>query len=294
MLQLTNQQLQAAVAQLDQAIYSHEQWHKYVLRVLVCRVPPDAADLAPDAYRHCRFGQWYEGDDARELTGHSAFVALGEAHRQMHERAARLMQRVADRLDVEVNEYDQFDNTLDRLRLEIQSLRGELVEMAQNRDPLTGARNRAGLLGDLREQQALVRREVQECALVMADVDHFKAVNDRHGHQAGDAVLRAVAQLMQAEIRPYDHLYRYGGEEFLVVMPQRDVEAAVGTAERFRAALGGEQVSVGAGGEPLSITASFGVAALDGDRPVEESIDRADKALYRAKEAGRNRVESSL
>lgn len=291
MQRLSNEQLQAAIAQLDQAIYNHEQWHKNVVRVLVSHLPPDAVDLRPDAYERCRFGQWYQAQSGGPLREHPAFGPLGEAHRQMHEEALGLLRRVADGLDVPVGEYDQFSNLLDRLRLEIDSLRGELAEAAQNRDPLTGVLTRAGLLADLREQQAQVRRGAQECALAMIDLDHFKDVNDRHGHAAGDAALRAAASCLQAKLRPYDHLYRYGGEEFLVVMPQAGIDGGREAAERLRAALAEQSVSLAGGGGPARITASFGVAALGAERPVEESLDRADKALYRAKESGRDRVE---
>jgi len=292
-LHLSNQELQAAIAQLDQAIYSHEQWHNGVLRVLVAHLPPDPADLVPDAHRQCRFGRWYEGEEPGPLREHPAFVALGEAHRQMHDGAATLLRRSEDGLDVPINEYDQFTNLLDRMRLEIQSLRGELQEASQNRDPLTGARNRTGLLADLREQQAQVRRGVQSCVLAMVDIDHFKEVNDRHGHTVGDAVLKSTVQSLYGELRPYDRLYRYGGEEFLVVMSQLALEDAVEVAERLRCAVSGEGGRDATGAEGVRVTVSIGIAALDAAQPVEESIDRADAALYRAKEGGRDRVELS-
>jgi diguanylate cyclase len=289
-LHLSNQELQAAIAQLDQAIYSHEQWHTGVLRALIAHLPPDPADLAPDAYRQCRFGRWYEGEEPGPLREHPAFVALGEAHRQMHDGAATLLRKSEDGLDVPINEYDQFTNLLDRMRLEIQSLRSELQEAAHSRDPLTGARNRAGLLTYLREQQALVRRGVQSCALAMVDIDHFKEVNDRHGHAAGDAVLRRLAERFLGELRPYDRLYRYGGEEFLIVMPQLSLEDAVEVGERLRRGLSAQGAGDGAGVADLRVTVSIGIAALDAEQAVEESIDRADAALYRAKEGGRDRV----
>jgi diguanylate cyclase (GGDEF)-like protein len=244
-----------------------------------------------DAHSRCRFGQWHESDAAGFLRELPAFVALGEAHKQMHQSAAQLLQRVVDELPVLPNALDQFNNALDRVRLEIQSLRHELAETALNRDPLTGARNRASLLSDLREQHALVRRGVQACALAMIDLDHFKDINDRHGHAVGDVVLRSIAQCLQEQVRPYDRLYRYGGEEFLLCMPQTAVDAAVGAVERLRVAVGALEVVPGAGEPVLQVTASFGVAAVDGALTVEESIDRADKALYQAKTSGRNRVE---
>lgn len=293
MLNLSGQQLQTTIAHLDQAIYNHEQWYKNLLRVLIARLPPDEPDLLPDAHERCRFGQWYQSDGAAELHDDLAFAALGQAHRKMHESAARLLQRSADGLPISVNDLDQFNNLLDNMRLEIQSLRRELAETAQNRDPLTGARNRTNLLSDLREQQALVRRGLQSCALMMIDLDHFKEINDRHGHAAGDAVLVATSQCAQAQVRPYDRLYRYGGEEFLLLMPQVTVDAALKTAERLRVAVAAQETHNPAASPPLRITASFGVAPLDATRPVEESIDRADKAMYQAKAGGRNRVEAS-
>jgi diguanylate cyclase (GGDEF)-like protein len=292
-LPLSGQQLQTAVAHLDQAIYNHEQWYKSLQRVLIARLPPDEPDLMADAHRRCRFGQWYESDGAALLRDHSAFAAVGQAHQQMHESAAHLLQRSADELPISVNDLDQFNNQLDRLRLEIQSLRRELAETAQNRDPLTGARNRTSLLSDLREQQALVRRGLQPSALMMIDLDRFKEMNDRHGHLAGDAVLTSTSQCAQAQVRPYDRLYRYGGEEFLLLMPQITIDAALKMAERLRAAVAAQEIDDPAVGPPLRITASFGVAPLDATRPVEESIDRADRAMYQAKTAGRNRVQAS-
>jgi diguanylate cyclase (GGDEF)-like protein len=285
------QQLQTAIAQLEQAIYNHEQWYKNLLRVLIARLPPDAPDLMPDAHRRCRFGQWYDSDASGFLRDHPAFVAIGQAHEQLHCSATHLLQRVAYELPVSANDLDQFNNILDRLRLELQSLRGEFVEATRNRDPLTGARNRTSLLTDLREQQALIRRNAQHCTLVMIDIDRFKDINDRYGHVAGDAALASTSQCLHALVRSYDRLYRYGGEEFLLCMPNTRVDAALEIAERLRIAVAAQQIRCGGGGSDLQITASFGVAALEAERPVEESIDRADKSMYQAKTAGRNRVE---
>ena len=293
MTYLPQQQLLATIAQLDQAIYAHEQWYKSLVRTLVARLPPDAADLLPDAHRRCRFGMWYGSDSTLPLRSHPSFEALGHAHERMHGGGTRLLQRTADGLPLSADDLDQFDNVLDRMRLEIQSLRRELVELAQNRDSLTGAHNRASLLADLREQLALVRRGTKPCALAMIDLDHFKDINDRYGHAAGDAVLVSTVRCLHAILRPYDRLYRYGGEEFLLCMPHFAIEAAASVAERLRAEVAAQRIPIGAEGKTLQVTASFGVAALDADTPVEESIDLADRLMYQAKAAGRNRVVAS-
>ena len=288
---ISSQELQTAVAQLDQAIYNHEQWQKNLVRILVLRLPADAADLQPDAERRCRFGQWYDSDTVGMLQGLASFVALGEAHRRLHASASLLLQRVEDDLPIPPSELDQFNNILDSFRLELESLRRDLQGAVQNRDPLTDARSRTSMLADLREQHALVRRGLQECTLVMIDLDHFKKVNDTYGHATGDAVLTAVAHGLQANLRPYDRLYRYGGEEFVLCVPQSSLVDGADLAERLRAAVASLAVPDGAGGQ-VQVTASFGLAALDGTQPVEVSLQRADVALYRAKTVGRDCVET--
>jgi len=291
---LPGRQLEIVIAHLDQASYNHDQWYRNLVRVLVARLPPDDADLRRDAHQRCRFGQWYESDSIPALREQPAFIALGDAHRSMHDSARRLLQRVDHDLPISANDLDQFSNHLDHMRLELESLRRDLVEMARNRDPLTDARNRGSLLADLREQHALVRRGLQECALVMIDLDHFKAINDTHGHGMGDAVLRGVAQYLQANMRAYDHLYRYGGEEFLLCAPHTSAPQAAALAERLRAGLAELRIHASADDAGVGVTASFGVALLDGALTVEDGIEQADQAMYRAKEAGRNCVSADF
>lgn len=291
MRDLSDQQVQLATTLLEQATYNHEQWHRGVLRVLVARLPPDPADLRVDAFRRCRFGQWFDSDAVGFLRPFAAFVALGDAHRRMHTNATELLQLVADDLPVSAPALDSFNNALDHLRLELQSLRDELAALMANRDPLTGAWGRATLLADLREQHALVQRAVQSSALAMIDLDHFKVVNDTFGHSVGDEVLRATSRRQRELIRPYDRLYRYGGEEFLLSMPHTGMEEARLIAERLRTGIAAVVITAEAGGGTIQVTASIGVSEIDAAASVEEAIDRADRALYRAKAAGRDRVE---
>jgi diguanylate cyclase (GGDEF)-like protein len=209
----------------------------------------------------------------------------------MHEGATRLLRRVDDDLPISPEDLDRFNNLLDHMRLELESLRRDLTEAAQNRDPLTEARNRGSMLSDLREQHALTRRGLQECAVVMIDIDHFKKVNDNFGHGVGDRVLWSTAQCLQHNVRAYDRLYRYGGEEFVLCLPQTSLSVAVAMAERLRLAVGGLRILDTPDGTSVGVTASFGVAALDATVTVEEAIERADQAMYAAKKAGRDRVE---
>ncbi len=279
--------LQAALKELGQATYNHEQWHKDLTRVLVCHLPYDQRDVAVDAHRHCRFGQWYYGSGVSRFHDYPAFTALALEHERMHAMAAKVLQASANELSISPNDYESFNNALERLRLQLQELKLEIEYSLYNRDTLTGAENRIGMVTKLREQLELVKRHVQQCCIVLMDLDHFKDVNDRAGHLAGDQVLAGAVRHIKDHLRPYDRVFRYGGEEFLIVLPNTNLQAGREVVERIRQGLSAIALTH-AGGAPVFVTASFGLTPLDPDVSIEESMDRADKALYAAKTAGRN------
>lgn len=158
-------------------------------------------------------------------------------------------------------------------------------------DELTELRSRRYVCELLSVELLRARRYRTPLTVLMADLDHFKRVNDRHGHLAGDAVLRGVAQRLLTCLRATDTAGRYGGEELLVVLPQNTAEGAAVLAERWRSAVAAEPFSV-AGGPPVAVTFSAGVAQYrDAFETPEDLIAAADTALYRAKEKGRDRVE---
>ena len=175
-----------------------------------------------------------------------------------------------------------------RAEHEVLALQEQLRDESTH-DALTGLYNRRYLEESLPRELVRAKREEHPVSLIMGDLDHFKAVNDVHGHQAGDAVLRAFGDLMKRHARESDIYCRYGGEEFLVVLPSMPKQAAAERAEKLRSLI--EDSPVAFGHASIPATASFGVASfpLDG-RSADELIAAADRALYRAKEAGRNRV----
>ncbi|MGE3998762.1 MAG: diguanylate cyclase [Planctomycetaceae bacterium] len=162
------------------------------------------------------------------------------------------------------------------------------LKLAASRDPLTGVANRGELETRLRQLfDEYVAGETGDFSVLFLDIDHFKSINDTHGHSVGDRVLIAVARLLQSELYSGELIARYGGEEFLVLCPATDLSAAVRKAERLRTTL--METAIGEE-ERLRITASLGVAQLEpGDTP-ERLVHRADTALYNAKEGGRNRT----
>lgn len=166
----------------------------------------------------------------------------------------------------------------------------EALRQEATHDSLTGLLNRHAILGLLQIELERATREHRDLSVLMADIDHFKDVNDRYGHLAGDAVLRESAERMKSSIRRYDSLGRYGGEEFLVVLPGCSTDGAIAQAERLRMSMAA--VAFDAGEQTLPVTCSIGVACRTAGTPVDTDslIRAADVGLYAAKENGRNRV----
>jgi diguanylate cyclase (GGDEF)-like protein len=170
-----------------------------------------------------------------------------------------------------------------------QALEEALRALAES-DPLTEIMNRAGITAELGRRCAEFQRYGSVFAVLMVDVDRFKSINDSLGHLAGDHVLRRVANIIRTALREVDRVGRYGGEEFVVVLPETRLDSAINTAERIRLAI--EQVPVRVERELLKVTVSIGVSAtMPGAHSTAEAlIETADRAMYEAKRGGRNRV----
>ncbi len=183
-----------------------------------------------------------------------------------------------------------------RAGLRILNLQDELVTAREAireqamRDSLTGIWNRRSIHDALAREQSRSSREGIPVGVIMLDIDHFKSVNDNYGHLTGDSVLQESARRLLSSVRPYDSVGRYGGEEFLVVLPGCDDLGVQSRAEGMRAAIGGRPMIIG--GHSLKVTASFGVTVFNPVQQIDGShlIRVADDALYEAKRGGRNRV----
>ncbi|MBD1544875.1 diguanylate cyclase domain-containing protein [Roseibium aggregatum] len=286
---LNLEDLRAAAAEIDRCAYNHEQWFDALIGTLICGLPPDKRDLCEDAHHRCRLGQWYfSGNEVTTaLSKRPGFRELGMEHERMHTHTRKMLRAFADGEDIPHREYQAFISALKNLRMEIATLRQDIDDSLYAIDPLTGVPGRAHMLPRLREYQALVERGVQTCCLAMMDLDDFKVINDRFGHPAGDQVLVSFARHIGQNLRPYDAVFRYGGEEFLIILPDTTDSDGLAVIDRLCDALAQVPHLVGAD-DPVYVTASFGLAGLQVGIPVERSIDRADKALYAAKAAGKN------
>lgn len=184
--------------------------------------------------------------------------------------------------------YDHFESKsreIEELQEQLQQERKRAIT-----DPLTGLYNRLALLDKLGAAVA-EQGDAPPASIIMLDIDHFKAINDGHGHLIGDRVIRFVAQVLQKNIKGNDTAARYGGEEFTVLLPATGPRGARAVAESIRAAVAAAQLVRADNKQPLGqITLSAGVAAHQPGEDIMELINRADQALYRAKREGRNRV----
>jgi diguanylate cyclase (GGDEF)-like protein/PAS domain S-box-containing protein len=171
---------------------------------------------------------------------------------------------------------------------EIEALNRALREQAV-RDPLTGLHNRRYFDETIAREVASSSRAGEPLALLAVDIDHFKAVNDDHGHAVGDRVLTAIAAVLGARVRASDLACRFGGEEFVVVLPGAGLPTATRRAEALRRECAAARVDSGRGA-PVRVTVSIGVAAARPGEPIDETLARADQALYAAKGAGRDCV----
>jgi len=163
------------------------------------------------------------------------------------------------------------------------------LQFQATHDSLTGLFNRGAIVGILQNELTRGQREGKSVSVILVDLDHFKRINDTQGHAAGDAVLRRVAERMQSSVRSYDSVGRYGGEEFLIVLPGCSSRMGTERAEQIRLTL----CEPSPHSTESRITVSMGVASAEGRTKMEELLSIADAELYRAKRNGRNRVESS-
>ena len=199
----------------------------------------------------------------------------------------------ADELVARVDVAIRLKRERDQLRASAEKARSDAV-VAQEQaltDALTGLLNRYGLQRSLGREQAEARRYQRPLSCLMIDMDHFKTINDRHGHSVGDTTLQQVAMVLTEVVRGSDLVFRYGGEEFLALLPETDLEGAASLAEKIRETTCDRLF--GDGEHAFNLTLSIGAATLCDGESGNDMIARADMALYQAKEHGRNRVETA-
>lgn len=200
-------------------------------------------------------------------------------------------------LDIASNVAQSMAHSVEETKAELESTKKSLAEVKAELettkqhlmlDPLTGARNRFGMDISINQEMSRARRAGKKLVLAMVDLDHFKQVNDTYGHDVGDQVLLFFAQLARSVLRESDHMFRYGGEEFMLLLPDTDIKGAEFLFGRFRQMLAKSPMHSGT--HVIATTFSAGITDLQENDNVETLIQRADQGLYQAKQQGRDRA----
>lgn len=282
-------EIRSALEEVNQAILLHSKAMAAWSRNAICSLPFDEQYLNEEAYKSCDFGHWYYSNHLEIVKTHPAFIATREAHKAIHESLRQIAKKLNQGEKVTTEEADAFLLKEGEFLSSLSNLRDELFSLSYSYDYLTGTLNRQAFFQLLDREYARLLRSNEPCSLAMVDLDFFKGINDKYGHQAGDDVLQHVANFLNQCLRPYDLICRFGGEEFLLCLPHASVEVAFNTIERLRKQFSESEITL-ASGEKIRVTASFGIAPLGVDTPPDKSIEHADAALYQAKNQGRNRT----
>lgn len=277
------------LAALDSAIGEHVDWATAWFCAALAGGGYPQADLDDDTHAGDSFSGLLNRHSGSPLLEQPAFQDLCSLHRETRETGRSLARRIEAGNDVGSYEIEAFADLVRQFHASARRLEKAFGVAASELDPLTGLNNRFAMRRELLRERERSLRNGKPCTIAIADLDHFKSINDRFGHAVGDKALQAAAEILSRNVRPFDHVFRYGGEEFLLCLPDAGPNSSGIILDRIRQVLGATQIDIGMP-ETLRITASFGAAMINELKPLDATIEAADTALYQAKQDGRNRI----
>lgn len=274
---------------LDAAVEAHQDWLRRILRCAVLGTSPGEDALQRSAHQVCQFGQWFSANR----------VQLGEldlqrtnrieiAHQSMHDSIRSLCIDLLERKNGKVADLEQFESSQSELLVLLATLKTLHLANAGHRDVLTGLPSRYGIETEFGQFRKTCQRNNTQCYVGIIDIDHFKRVNDMFGHPVGDSVLRHLANTLRSVVRANERLFRFGGEEFLVLLQCESSDEAHAAAQRIVDMVRATEI-VTPHGDHLALTITLGIAHVSETEELSQAIERADRALYTGKEAGRDR-----
>ncbi|MDP1733083.1 MAG: diguanylate cyclase [Sulfuritalea sp.] len=282
-------ELESFASELDAAVEAHLNWSRRVMRCAVLRTSPGEDVLAAEAHTLCRFGCWFVSkQSAFEKLSAPRTQRLLAVHQSMHDAIRSICEDVLAGRPGRSADLDVFEDTQSELIHMLAEFKTQFLATAVRHDHLTGLPLRYGLEEEFIELQRVCRRNSLMLYVAVIDVDHFKHINDTHGHPVGDIALVHLADTLKRHIRPGQPLYRFGGEEFLLLMQTRSAEEAALAAQRLINLVRETPVMVPQTG-PLAMTVTMGLCRVKEDMELHAAIECADKALFEGKRAGRDR-----
>lgn len=277
------------INELDAAVEAHMGWTRRVLRCAVLHASPGEDVLAPQAHTLCSFGHWFGSSRAHfEKLDTPNTLKLDAVHQAMHDAIRAICTDLLAGRPGQGADLEAFEKTQSELIGLLAGFKTHFLANAARHDPLTGLPLRYGIEDEFIQVQKTCRRNKTQFYVGMIDIDHFKQVNDVHGHPAGDIALRHLAETLKRVVRLNEPLFRFGGEEFLLLMQCETRAAAAVAAERIVQTVRNAPVPIPQK-DPLALTVTLGLARAGDDEDMAAAVERADKALYAGKHAGRDR-----
>lgn len=283
-----NQETEQFIQELDSAMEAHMAWSRKILRCAVLKESPDEDVLASDAHKRCRFGKWATQYRA-QLTDMDAVATedLCLQHEHMHNAIRTLCTDIMGVGLGQSVDLEAFERTQAALVARLASFKTTVLSQSARIDPLTGLALRYGLEAEYLRCLRMAERDQKKTYVLLIDIDHFKRVNDVHGHAVGDRALQQFAGILKRQARAGDSIFRFGGEEFLVLIQAEKAEDAAHAAHRLLDTMRNTPLPI-TSSTSLTLTASAGLASVEAGDNMADAVHRADTALYQAKAQGRD------
>lgn len=272
---------------IDHGIEAHLAWNQRLLRCALLRESPGEDVLRPDAHSLCRFGVWLANHRHEvDAFGETLVARIVHAHRSMHDAVRLMCHQVLQGRAAAAADLQTYGHAQSAMVTLLNELRGRIGDAQTHRDLLTGLPLRHGLEYAYLLRQQDARREDAQLWLAMIDVDHFKSVNDTHGHAVGDIALQHIARCLAGCLRHSDALFRFGGEEFLGLFLVHEKQGVELLAARVLDAVGTAPLALPSGAT-LRPTVTVGLARARRDEDLVSATERADHAMLLGKARGR-------
>lgn len=288
-MQTFDGQTTAFVDGLDAAIDAHMDWTRRVLRCAVLHSSPGGDVLHAESHTLCRFGQWFVQERVFfDALNPDIARRIDCTHQSMHDAIRSICERALAGVSGKEQDLNAFEASQADLLGLLAQTKTLVLTTAARHDPLTGLPMRYGIEQEFELCRKDAKRRGEELLIIMIDIDHFKTVNDTYGHPVGDAVLQQFAAALKTTVRENEPLYRFGGEEFLVLMRCNDPRCPELALQRVIHTIRKTQIKIDTG-FTLNLTATLGVAKVGDQEDLTSAVKRADAALYLGKRAGRDR-----
>ncbi|HEY1843908.1 MAG TPA: diguanylate cyclase [Buttiauxella sp.] len=275
-----------SLSELNRAIKDHYDWAGKLLQLSLLRGKADEDIMDVKSHQHCRFSHWLKQRLEGETLDVEMVMNIDKYHTAMHDIARRLMQSIISETTTEQLVVDY--HSAQRLLINsLDSYKEYLFSWRNLHDSLTGLPLRHLLYQEFPYIRAHCSRAARQLYVLIVDIDRFKIVNDTWGHNAGDDVLHSVAQTLKSATRKTERIYRFGGEEFVILLEAKHDEDAQKAAERLRKHLEVNDIDID--GQTIRVTVTGGLTKVAQEDSLHGAIGRADKAMYFGKSTGRNR-----